>query len=112
MPGLLIDVERRRPILGFGSGGVSGGALLPIGVLATWKVHRATGAPIIGAGGIETATDALQYLMAGATAFAIGTAVLRDPRLPARLLRDLASWCEVRGVTSLSELTGSLEWPS
>jgi dihydroorotate dehydrogenase (NAD+) catalytic subunit len=112
MPGLLIDVERRRPILGFGSGGVSGGALLPIGVLATWKVHRATGAPIIGAGGIETATDALQHLMAGATAFAIGTAVLRDPRLPARLLRDLASWCEVRGVTSLSELTGSLEWPS
>jgi dihydroorotate dehydrogenase (NAD+) catalytic subunit len=112
MPGLLIDVERRRPILGFGSGGVSGGALLPIGVLATWRVHRATGAPIIGAGGIATATDALQYLMAGATAFAIGTAALRDPRLPARLLRDLASWCEVRGVTSLSELSGSLEWPS
>jgi dihydroorotate dehydrogenase (NAD+) catalytic subunit len=110
MPGMLVDVERRRPILGFGTGGVSGGALLPIGVLATWKVHRATGAPIIGAGGIATATDALQYLMAGATAFAIGTAALRDPRLPVRLLRDLASWCEVRGVTSLSQLTGSLEW--
>lgn len=112
MPGLLVDVERRRPEIGFGSGGVSGPALLPIGVLATWKVHRATRAPIIGVGGIASAADAVQYLLAGATAFAVGTAVLRDPRLPRRLLRDLASWCEVRGVRSVGELTGTLEWPT
>lgn len=112
MPGLLVDVETRKPVLGFGSGGVSGGALLPIGVLATSKVYRATKAPIIGVGGIASATDALQYLMAGATAFAVGTAVMRDPRLPRRLLRDLASWCEVRGIASVSSLTGTLEWPS
>lgn len=112
MPGLLIDVERRRPRIGFGSGGVSGPALLPIGVLATSKVYRATGAPIIGAGGIASATDAIQYLMAGAAAFAVGTAALRDPRLPKRLLRDLASWCEVRGVRSVGQLTGTLEWPA
>jgi dihydroorotate dehydrogenase (NAD+) catalytic subunit len=112
MPGLLIDVESRKPELGFGSGGLSGSALLPIGVLATWKVYQATRAPIIGAGGIATATDAIQYLVAGASAFAVGTAVLRDPRTPARLLRDLASWCEVRGVKSVAELTGTLEWPS
>jgi dihydroorotate dehydrogenase (NAD+) catalytic subunit len=112
MPGLLVDVEHRRPVLGFGSGGVSGGALLPIGVLATWKVFRATGAPIIGVGGIATAADALQYLIAGARAFAMGTAVLRDPRLPGRLLRDLASWCEVRGIDSVGTLTGTLEWPT
>ena len=112
MPGLLVDLETRKPELGFGSGGVSGGALLPIGVLATSKVYRATKAPIIGVGGIATANDALQYLMAGATAFAIGTAVMRDPRLPGRLLRDLASWCEVRGVASVASLTGTLEWPS
>jgi dihydroorotate dehydrogenase (NAD+) catalytic subunit len=112
IPGLLIDPAARKPVLGFGSGGVSGGALLPIGVLATWKVYRATNAPIIGVGGIASANDALQYLVAGATAFAIGTAVLRDPRLPRRLLRDLASWCEVRGVTSISSLTGTLEWPA
>lgn len=114
LPGLLVDVERRRPALGFGSGGMSGGGLLPVGVLATWKVYRATGGgvPIIGAGGIAAATDAVQYLMAGATAFAVGTAVLRDPRLPARLLRDLAAWCEVRGVRSVAGLTGTLEWPS
>jgi dihydroorotate dehydrogenase (NAD+) catalytic subunit len=112
MPGLLVDVETRKPVLGFGSGGISGGALLPIGVLATSNVYRATKAPIIGVGGIASAVDALQYLMAGATAFALGTAVMRDPRLPRRLLRDLASWCEVRGITSVSSLTGSLEWPS
>jgi dihydroorotate dehydrogenase (NAD+) catalytic subunit len=110
MPGLLVDIETRTPELGFGSGGMSGGALLPIGLLATSRVYRATKAPIIGVGGISSATDAVQYLMAGATAFAIGTAALRDPRLPARLLRDLASWCEVRG-TSAAALTGTLQWP-
>ena len=112
MPGLLVDLDKRKPELGFGSGGVSGGALLPIGILATSKVYRATRAPIIGVGGIATATDALQYLMAGATAFAIGTAAMRDPRLPRRLLRDVASWCEVRGITSISSLTGTLQWPT
>ena len=112
MPGLLVDLETRKTALGFGSGGVSGGALLPIGVLATSKVYRATRAPIIGVGGIASARDALQYLIAGATAFAVGTAAMRDPRLPKRLLRDLASWCEVRGVASIASLTGTLEWPS
>jgi dihydroorotate dehydrogenase (NAD+) catalytic subunit len=112
MPGLLVDLDERRPALGFGSGGVSGAALLPIGLLATSKVYRATQAPIIGVGGIASAIDAIQYMMAGATAFAIGTAVMRDPRLPQRLLRDLASWCEVRGVNSVASLTGTLEWPS
>lgn len=111
MPGLLVNLDERRPALGSGTGGVSGAALLPIGLLATSKVYRATRAPIIGVGGIASATDAIQYLMAGATAFAIGTAVMRDPRLPQRLLRDLASWCEVRGVSSVASLTGTLEWP-
>jgi dihydroorotate dehydrogenase (NAD+) catalytic subunit len=112
MPGLLVDIEHGRPELGFGSGGMSGPALLPIGLLATSKVFRATKATIIGAGGIASATDAIQYLMAGATAFAVGTAALRDPRLPARLVRNLASWCEVRGVASVGSLTGTLEWPA
>jgi dihydroorotate dehydrogenase (NAD+) catalytic subunit len=112
MPGLLVDLDSRKPELGFGSGGMSGSALLPVGILATSKVYRATRAPIIGVGGIATATDALQYIMAGAAAFAVGTAAMRDPRLPRRLLRDLASWCEVRGVSSISSLTGTLQWPT
>ncbi|HEX7122236.1 MAG TPA: dihydroorotate dehydrogenase [Gemmatimonadaceae bacterium] len=112
MPGLVIDVESRRPVLGYGTGGVSGGGLLPVGVLATAKVYRATRAPIIGVGGIASATDALQYLIAGARAVAIGTAAMRDPRLPERLIVDLAAWCEVRGIDSIASLTGTLEWPS
>lgn len=111
MPGLLVDVEHRRPMLGFGTGGISGAALLPIGVLATWRVHKATGAPIIGVGGVARAEDAVQYILAGASAVAVGTAVLRDPRTAERIVSDLAAWCEVRGITSIAELTGALEWP-
>lgn len=110
MPGMIIDVDTRRPVLGFGSGGVSGPALLPVGVLATWKVWKATRAPIIGVGGITSATDALQYVLAGASAVAVGTAGLRDPRRPERLVRELSAWCEANGVKEIHSLTGALEW--
>ena len=112
IPGLVVDTERRRPMLGFGTGGVSGAALMPVGVLATWKVRRALGVPVMGIGGVSTANDALQYLMAGATLVGIGTAALRDPRVPERVAHDLERWCERQGVRSLGEITGSLEWPS
>ena len=82
IPGLVIDVETRRPALGFGTGGVSGPGLLPVGVLAVWKVSRAVSVPLIGVGGITRGTDAIQYLMAGASLVAMGTAALRDPRAP------------------------------
>ncbi|MGH7668675.1 MAG: dihydroorotate dehydrogenase [Gemmatimonadaceae bacterium] len=111
LPGLVVDVERRRPALGFGTGGVSGGALLPIGVLATWRVSRAVSAPVIGLGGVRSAEDALQYILAGASLVGMGTAVLRDPRQPARVVRDLGRWCARHGVTELSSLRGTLEWP-
>jgi dihydroorotate dehydrogenase (NAD+) catalytic subunit len=110
IPGLVIDPERRRPMLGFGSGGVSGTALLPVGVLATWKVTRAVKVPVLGVGGVATAEDALQYLMAGATLVGIGTAALRDPRTPERVVRGLHRWCERHGVRALQEVIGSLEW--
>lgn len=84
IPGTL---ERR---LGNGAGGVSGPALLPIGVLATRKVTAAVGIPVIGVGGIRTVRDACEYLAAGAVLVAIGTAALADPRVPERIARDLA----------------------
>jgi dihydroorotate dehydrogenase (NAD+) catalytic subunit len=112
MPGLVIDVERRKPALGFGTGGVSGPGLLPIGVLATWRVSRAVRVPIIGVGGISTATDALQYILAGASLIGVGTAAMRDPRRPERILRDLDRWCAKHGVRAIHELVGALEWPS
>ncbi|MGH7711997.1 MAG: dihydroorotate dehydrogenase [Gemmatimonadaceae bacterium] len=112
LPGLVVDVERRRPALGFGTGGVSGPGLLPIGVLATWKVFQATRAPIIGVGGIATANDALQYLIAGAAAVGVGTAALRDPRTPERIVGELARWCATHDVAAISALSGTLEWPA
>ncbi|MCC6317725.1 MAG: dihydroorotate dehydrogenase [Gemmatimonadaceae bacterium] len=111
-PGLVIDVDTRKPALGFGTGGVSGPGLLPIGLLATWKVWKATHAPIIGVGGIASANDVLQYLMAGASAVGIGTAALRDPRLPHRVVRGLEAWCRDTGVAALSSLRGTLQWPT
>ena len=109
MPGLVIDVDRRRPALGFGTGGVSGTALLPIGVLATWKVRQAVTVPLLGIGGVGSAADALQYIVAGASLVGIGTAMLRDPRAPERVARDLARWCERNGVARLADLVGSLK---
>ena len=111
IPGLVIDVETRRPAIGFGSGGVSGRAILPVGVLATWKVSRAVRVPIIGLGGVATGTDALQYILAGASLVGVGTAALRDPRAPERIVRELRAWCGAHKVASIHELRGALRWP-
>jgi dihydroorotate dehydrogenase (NAD+) catalytic subunit len=110
LPALAIDVERRRPALGFGTGGLSGSALLPVGVRATWLVHKAVDVPILGVGGIARGTDAVQYLLAGASLVGIGTAALRDPRAPERVVRELDAWCRAHDVRALRDLTGTLEW--
>ena len=112
IPGLVVDVETRRPALGFGSGGVSGPGLLPVGVLAVRKVSQAVDVPIVGVGGVSRGTDVVQYLMAGASLVAIGTSAMRDPRAPERVLAELSDWCDSHGVKSVSEIIGSLEWPS
>lgn len=112
LPGLVVDVETRRPVLGFGTGGASGAALLPAGVRATWLVRRALPTlPIIGLGGVSTAAHALQYLMAGATLVGVGTAGLKDPRAPGRVVRGLARWCEAHR-TTLADVIGTLTWPT
>jgi dihydroorotate dehydrogenase (NAD+) catalytic subunit len=112
LPGLVIDVEARKPALGFGTGGVSGPGLLPIGVLATHKVSKAVRLPVIGVGGISRASDIVQYVIAGASLVAVGTAAMQDPRLPEKLVDDLEKWCSKHEVSSLSELRGSLTWES
>lgn len=112
IPGLSIDVERRRPALGYGTGGVSGPGLLPVGVLATWKVRKATHVPIIGIGGIDSVDAVLQYLVAGASLVAVGTGALKNPRLPERLVEGLDAWCREHGVRALADVTGTLEWPA
>lgn len=113
MPGLVINAARRRPKIGFGTGGVSGPALLPLGLLATWRVrHALPTVPIIGLGGVSTGDDAAQYLLAGASLVGVGTAALRDPRAPARIARELMAWADREGVHDLRSIIGTLEWPS
>jgi dihydroorotate dehydrogenase (NAD+) catalytic subunit len=113
MPGLVIDVEEREPRIGFGTGGVSGPALLPIGLLAVRRVRQAlNNVPIIGLGGISRVEDAVAYLLAGANLVGVGTAALRDPRAPERIARDLARWCDRHEVNTPSELVGALQWPA
>ncbi len=110
IPGLMIDTETRKPQLGFGTGGVSGPGLLPVGLLATWKIRKAVSVPVMGVGGITCADDVVQYFLAGASLVAIGTAALRNPRLPEKIIRELDAWCGAHGVNSISELTGKLQW--
>jgi dihydroorotate dehydrogenase (NAD+) catalytic subunit len=112
IPGLVVDTNRRRPALGFGTGGVSGTALLPVGVLATWKVRSRVRVPLLGIGGVRSADDALQYLLAGASLVGIGTAMLRDPRTPERVVRALDRWCAANGVRSIADIVGTLEMGS
>ncbi len=112
MPGLVIDLDSRKPALGFGTGGVSGVGLLPVGVLATYKVAKAVRLPVIGVGGISKATDIVQYVIAGASLVAVGTAAMQKPKLAAKLVDDLEAWCRKNGTRSLTELRGSLRWES
>ena len=107
MPGLLFDTDSRRPVLGAGSGGMSGPALLPIGVHAVARARSRVDVPILGAGGVRTGEDALQYLLAGASLVQIGTASFADPRAAERVLKELAAWGARRRIDSVTELVGS-----
>lgn len=108
--GLAIDVERREPKIGFTTGGLSGPAIRPVAVRMVWEVHRALPeVPIFGMGGIEKVDDVLEFLIAGASAVQVGTANFRDPGVSARLVRDLAAWCERHGVARVADLVGTLK---
>jgi dihydroorotate dehydrogenase (NAD+) catalytic subunit len=107
MPGLLYDPVSRRPVLGAGSGGVSGAGLLPIGVHAVRQARRRVTVPILGVGGIGTGEDAVQYLLAGASLVQIGTAAFADPRAPLRVLSQLERFGRRHGVPSIEALVGA-----
>ena len=104
--GMAIDVETRKPRLGNVTGGLSGPAIRPIAVLAVYETARAVSIPIIGQGGIETATDALEFFLAGASAIAIGTANFTDPRIPVRIVEGLDEYLRRHGFESLGEIVG------
>ena len=111
--GLVVDAEQRRPALGAGGGGLSGPAIKPVALRAVYDVASAhPGVPIIGTGGVTTGVDAVEMLLAGATAVGVGTATFHDPRAPLRILDDLLGWCATHGVARVAELTGALEDPA
>ena len=106
--GMSIDVERRRPALGAGGGGLSGAALHPVAVRAVWECHDAfPEVPIVGVGGVSNGEDAVELLLAGASAVEVGTATFADPRAPARVLAELEQWCAREGVSEVGELVGA-----
>jgi len=110
--GMAIDVERSRPVLGAGGGGLSGAAIHPVAVRAVYDCRAAfPDAAIVGVGGIMSGVDAVELLMAGANAVQVGTATFRDPRAPRRVLDELTTWCGKHGVRSVAELQGvAHEW--
>jgi dihydroorotate dehydrogenase (NAD+) catalytic subunit len=104
-----IDAETRRPRLSNITGGLSGPAIKPISLRMVYETAKAVTIPILGMGGIVTAEDAVEFLLAGATAVQVGTASYADPRAVERLAHDLESWCRGHGVEKVASLTGALE---
>jgi dihydroorotate dehydrogenase (NAD+) catalytic subunit len=105
--GMVIDLDTMQPALGGITGGLSGPAIRPVAVRCVWQVHKAVPhLPLLGMGGIMTGRDALQFILAGASAVSVGTAVFHDPTAPIRILRELQDELELRGLSSVTEAIG------
>ena len=107
--GMAIDIEKRRPKLSIGTGGLSGPAVKPVALRMVWQVTKAVTIPVIGLGGIMTATDAIEFLMAGATAIEIGTANFIDPAVTIKVRDGIDEWLDRHGCKSVQEIIGVLE---
>jgi dihydroorotate dehydrogenase (NAD+) catalytic subunit len=105
-PAMAIDIERARPVLGAISGGLSGGAIKPVSLLLVWKVARSVDRPVLAGGGIETASDAIEYILAGAHALQIGSVILKDTAAPARILAGLKDYMKRHGYGSIDDVRG------
>jgi dihydroorotate dehydrogenase (NAD+) catalytic subunit len=109
--GMAIDAETRQPAIRNVTGGLSGPAIKPIALRMVYETAKAVHVPILGMGGIVTAADAVEFLLAGATAVQVGTASYADPRAVERLVSGLTSWCKSHNVERVSSLTGGLTIP-
>jgi dihydroorotate dehydrogenase (NAD+) catalytic subunit len=107
--GMAIDIEKRRPVLGNITGGLSGPAIRPVAVRMVWSVSRAIKIPIIGMGGIRTWQDAVEFLLAGASAISIGTAIFQDPLCPLKILEGIEKYLEKNSLGSIKDLAGFLK---
>ena len=106
--GMAIDTERRCPKLSIGTGGLSGPAVKPVALRMVWQVARAVKIPVIGLGGISSAQDAIEFLMAGATAIEIGTANFIDPAIAYKVKTGINDWLDSHGCASVQEIIGAV----
>lgn len=107
--GMAIDIEKRKPVLSIATGGLSGPAVKPVAVRMVWQVAKAVQVPIIGLGGIMNADDAIEFLLAGATAVQIGTANFVDPAITVKVAQGIDAYLERHGCKSVTEIIGALE---
>ncbi len=106
--GMAIDIERRRPMLSISTGGLSGPAVKPVALRMVWQVARAVNIPVVGLGGIMNATDAIEFLMAGATAIQVGTANFIDPAVTVKIIDGMNEWLDKHGCKDVHEIIGAL----
>lgn len=106
--GMAIDAETRKPVLSMVTGGLSGACVKPVALRMVWQVAKAVKIPVIGLGGISSATDAVEFLLAGASAMQIGTANFIDPAISAKVAKGIVEYCERQGVGDVKELVGGM----
>ena len=107
--GMAIDIEKRKPLLSIDTGGLSGPAVKPVALRMVWQVAKAVNIPVVGLGGICNAHDAIEFLMAGATAIEIGTANFIDPQVTIKVRDGINEWLDSHGCKSVKEIIGTLE---
>lgn len=107
--GMAIDVKRRRPVLARVVGGFSGPAVKPVALRMVWQCSKAVSVPILGMGGVSTGTDAVEFMLAGATAVAVGTANFMNPQATVDVIDGIIDYCEEQGVNDVNDLIGALE---
>lgn len=107
--GMAIDVKRRRPVLARVVGGFSGPAVKPVALRMVWQCSKAVSVPILGMGGVTTGTDAVEFMLAGATSVAVGTANFMNPQATVDVVDGIIDYCEEQGVNDVNDLIGALE---
>lgn len=107
--GMRIDIKTRRPVLHNNVGGLSGPAVFPVAVRMVWQVANAVKIPVCGMGGISTAEDAIEMMMAGAQAVQVGAAIFRDPYAPVKIIDGMNEWCDRNGIKSITEIVGTVK---
>ena len=106
---MAIDTEKQKPVLATVTGGLSGPAIKPVALRMVWEVYNSVKIPVIGIGGIMNATDAIEFMLAGATAVQIGTANFIDPRVTVKVLNGIEDYLVEKDITDVNNLVGALK---